>query len=59
MGRATDSYKRENGETVYLFDIEDEIIKEETVNQRIKGKAKWRITNRHTKYSCHIAGKVV
>ena len=33
LGRATDSYKRENGSTVYLFDIEDDIIKEETVNQ--------------------------
>lgn len=33
LGRATDSYQRENGETVYLFDIEDEIIKEEPVNQ--------------------------
>lgn len=33
LGRATDSYKRENGETIYLFDIEDEIIKEESVNQ--------------------------
>ena len=33
LGRATDSYQRENGETVYLFDIEDEIIKEETVSQ--------------------------
>ena len=33
LGRATDSYQRENGETVYLFDIEDEIIKEENVNQ--------------------------
>ena len=33
LGRATDSFKRENGETVYLFDIEDEIIEEETINQ--------------------------
>ena len=33
LGRASDSYQRENGETVFLFDIEDEIIKEETVNQ--------------------------
>ena len=33
LGRATDSYLRENGQTVYLFDIEDEIIKEENVNQ--------------------------
>ncbi len=33
LGRASDSYHRENGETVFLFDIEDEIIKEETVNQ--------------------------
>ena len=33
LGRASDSYQRENGETVYLFDIEDEIIKDEKVNQ--------------------------
>ena len=33
LGRATDSFKRENGETVYLFDIEDEIIEEQTINQ--------------------------
>ena len=33
LGRATDSYKRENGETVYMFDIEDVIIEEATINQ--------------------------
>ena len=33
LGRATDCYHRENGETVYLFDIEEEIFKEEAVNQ--------------------------
>lgn len=33
LGRATDSFQRENGETVYLFDIEDVIIEEETINQ--------------------------
>lgn len=33
LGRATDSYRRENGKIVYLFDIEEEIFKEETVNQ--------------------------
>ena len=33
LGRATDCYHRENGETVYLFDIEDEIFKDESVNQ--------------------------
>ena len=33
LGRATDSFRRENGETVYLFDIEKEILKDESVNQ--------------------------
>lgn len=33
LGRATDCYKRENGDTVYLFDIEEEIFEEPLVNQ--------------------------
>ena len=33
LGRASDSFQRENGETVYLFDIEDQILKEEDVDQ--------------------------
>ncbi len=33
LGRATDSFRRENGEIVYLFDIEEEIFKDESVNQ--------------------------
>lgn len=33
LGRATDHYKRENGEIIYLFDIEDIILKDEAVNQ--------------------------
>ncbi len=33
LGRATDHYQRENGEIVFLFDIEEEIFKEESVNQ--------------------------
>ena len=33
LGRATDNYKRENGEVIYLFDIEDVILKDEAVNQ--------------------------
>ena len=33
LGRATDCFHRDNGQTVYLFDIEEEIIKEEAVNQ--------------------------
>ena len=33
LGRATDSVKREDGNSIYMFDIEEEIIKEEAVNQ--------------------------
>ena len=33
LGRATDHFCRDNGEIVYLFDIEEEIFREETVNQ--------------------------
>lgn len=33
LGRATDHYRRENGDIVYLFDIEEVILKEEAVNQ--------------------------
>ncbi|MCR4755829.1 MAG: acyl--CoA ligase [Lachnospiraceae bacterium] len=33
LGRATDCFKRENGDTVYLFDIEEEIFEEPLVNQ--------------------------
>ena len=33
LGRATDHFCRENGEVVYLFDIEEEIFKNEMVNQ--------------------------
>lgn len=33
LGRATDHFRRENGEIVYLFDIEAEILKNEAVSQ--------------------------
>lgn len=33
LGRATDSYRRESGETVFLFDIEEKILKNESVSQ--------------------------
>ena len=33
LGRATDSCRRDSGELVYMFDIEDEIIEEESINQ--------------------------
>ena len=33
LGRATDHYRRENGEIVYLFDIEAEILADEAVAQ--------------------------
>lgn len=33
LGRAKDHFHRENGEMVFLFDIEAEILKEETVDQ--------------------------
>ncbi len=33
LGRATDHYRRENGEIVFFFDIEEEIFKDEAVNQ--------------------------
>lgn len=33
LGRATDSYRRENGELVFLFDIEAEILKNEAISQ--------------------------
>ena len=33
LGRATDSCTLESGEKIYLFDIEEEIIKDEAVNQ--------------------------
>lgn len=33
LGRATDCFKRDNRDTVYLFDIEEEIFKEKSVNQ--------------------------
>ncbi|MCR5727121.1 MAG: acyl--CoA ligase [Lachnospiraceae bacterium] len=33
LGRATDSYRRENGEIVFLFDIENEILKDDAVKQ--------------------------
>ena len=33
LGRATDCYQRDNGETVYFFDIEDVILKDEAVSQ--------------------------
>ena len=33
LGRATDNYQRDNGEVVYLFDIEEEIFRDMTVNQ--------------------------
>lgn len=32
-GRATDRYLRENGEVVYLFDIENEILKDDDIDQ--------------------------
>lgn len=54
LGRVTDSYKRESGETVYLFDIEDEIIKEESVNQC---KVVDIEENRKTKLVAHIVFK--
>lgn len=33
LGRATDSYRHENGKIIYMFDIEDEILEEPTINQ--------------------------
>lgn len=33
LGRATDSYRRESGEIVFLFDIEGEILKNEAISQ--------------------------
>lgn len=33
LGRASDSYRRENGELVFLFDIEAEILKNEAISQ--------------------------
>ena len=33
LGRATDSFRMENGKTVYLFDIEEEIFKEDGIEQ--------------------------
>ena len=33
LGRATDHFKRENGEIIYLFDIEDIILQDDAVNQ--------------------------
>ncbi len=33
LGRATDHFRRENGEVVFLFDIEAEILKNETISQ--------------------------
>lgn len=33
LGRATDHYRRENGDIVYLFDIEDVVLKDKAVNQ--------------------------
>ncbi len=33
LGRAADHYKRENGEIIYLFDIEELILKDEAVYQ--------------------------
>lgn len=33
LGRATDSYRRESGEIVFLFDIEEKILKNESVSQ--------------------------
>ena len=33
LGRATDHFRRENGEIVFLFDIEEEILKDDAVNQ--------------------------
>ena len=33
LGRATDCYYNDEGKTVYLFDIEEEIFKDESVNQ--------------------------
>lgn len=33
LGRVTDSYSRENGEIVFLFDIEEKILKNESVSQ--------------------------
>ena len=33
LGRASDCYRRENGEIVYLFDIEEPIFTDESVNQ--------------------------
>lgn len=54
LGRATDSCLRENGQTIYLFDIEDEIIKEENVNQC---KVVDIIENGKTKLVAHIVFK--
>ena len=33
LGRATDCYKRKNGEIIYFFDIEDMMLKDEAVSQ--------------------------
>lgn len=33
LGRATDHFRRENGEIVFLFDIEGEILKNEAISQ--------------------------
>lgn len=33
LGRVSDSYRRENGEIVYLFEIENDILKDDCVNQ--------------------------
>ena len=33
LGRASDHYQRNSGEIIYFFDIEDEILKDEAVNQ--------------------------
>lgn len=33
LGRASDSYRRDNGELVFLFDIESEILRNEAISQ--------------------------
>ena len=33
LGRATDSYRRESGEVVFLFDIEEQILKNGSISQ--------------------------
>ncbi len=56
LGRATDHYKRENGEIIYLFDIENVVLKDASVNQCKVIDAE---VNGEVSLICHIVPKYI